>query len=88
MPKMFLNLNQDYFNIIRGTSGEYLIFMQRPPDFTTCFRSVCAATCTGWACPYLEYTLQLVWNKRCYLSKGHLPWIKPAGSQSRTNKAI
>ena len=37
MPKMFLNLNQDYSNIKPGTSGEYLIFILRSPDFTIAY---------------------------------------------------
>jgi len=65
MPKMFLNLIQDYSNMRRGTSGEHLIFTQHSPDFTTCIRSVFASR-IDWACPYLEYSLQLVWSKGTY----------------------
>jgi hypothetical protein len=30
---MFQNLNQDYSNMRRGTSGEHLIFILQSPDF-------------------------------------------------------
>jgi hypothetical protein len=33
MPKMFLNLKQDYLYLRSDASGEYLIFLEQSPDF-------------------------------------------------------